>query len=503
LGIDEDAMDRHTDLRGHASLRRVSAAAAALLLLAVSGCIKLRKPPDAAALKTESMPTVALPPAWIAAKTTGGPVQDNWLASFSDPQLDAAVTEALAHNADLRVGAARVEQAQLYAKLAGAKLYPSVDLLARGGGKMSGDNSGLQGAALTLSWELDIWGRVRAGRAAASADARSAEADYVYARESLAALVAKSWFLATEAGLQAEVARGTIRDGEQLVSLAEQRQKVGVGNEEDVYVARAGLGTSRDALRGIELAREQAIRALELLLGRYPAGAAAVTAQLPGQPEAIPAGLPSELLERRPDVVAAERRVAAAFHRIQEAKAARLPAINLTTGISTVSSELFVLKDHENPTWNGGASLLAPIFRGGALKTQVEIRTAEQKQAVADYAAVGLRAFGEVESALSAEQAARDREQILAQTAQDYRRALEIVQTQFRVGSTDLRFVTQRQLALNAAQSALVRMQAEQRVQRINLHLALGGSFAPKPQEAGTPPPPPPPPDKVQPATPR
>jgi outer membrane protein, multidrug efflux system len=122
-----------------------------------------------------------------------------------------------------------------------------------------------------------------------------------------------------------------------------------------------------------------------------------------------------------------------------------------------------------------------PIFRGGALKTQVEIRTAEQKQALASYADVGLRAFGEVEAALSSEIAAREREKILAGTLSDNERALEIVQTQFKVGSTDLRFVNQRQLALNSVQSALVRMQAEQRVQRINLHLALGGSFEQKP----------------------
>ena len=94
---------------------------------------------------------------------------------------------------------------------------------------------------------------------------------------------------------------------------------------------------------------------------------------------------------------------------------------------------------------------------------------------------VGLRAFGEVENALAAEIAAREREQILAQTLADNQRALEIVQTQFKVGSTDLRFVTQRQLALNATQSALIRVQAEQRVQRVNLHLALGGSFEPRP----------------------
>jgi outer membrane protein TolC len=173
--------------------------------------------------------------------------------------------------------------------------------------------------------------------------------------------------------------------------------------------------------------------------------------------------------------------VAAAFHRIQEAKAARLPAIALTTSVSSISSDLFVLQDHSNPVWSLGANLLAPLYRGGALKTQVEIRTAEQKQAIAEYAAVGLRAFGEVEGALAAEIAAREREQILTQVVSDNEQALSVVQTQFKVGSTDLRFVEQRQLALNATRSALIRVQAEQRVQRVNLHLALGGSFEPKP----------------------
>jgi outer membrane protein, multidrug efflux system len=464
------------------AVRRLTVLAIAGSILTVAPACILKKPPDAAEIKKEALPTVETPATWTAQGAASGDVSDNWLASFNDQQLNAAVAEAIANNADLRLGAARVEQALLYAKLAGARLYPSVDLLARGGGKLSGDSSGLQGAVLTATWELDLWGRVRYGRAAAAADAASAQADFEYARQSIAALVAKSWFLATEAGLQAEVARATVREGDELVRLAETRSKVGVGNDEDIYVARASVGLSRDTLRQLELAREQALRALELLIGRYPAAAAAVTAQLPGQPPGVPAGLPSQLLERRPDVVAAERRVAAAFNRIHEAKAARLPTISLTTGVSAISSELFILKERDNPIWNLGASLLMPIYKGGALKTQVDIRTAEQKQAIAAYASIGLRAFGEVENALAAEIAAREREQILTQTLADTRRAFDVVTTQFKVGSTDLRFVTQRQLALNANESALVRMQAEQRVQRVNLHLALGGSFDARPQ---------------------
>src|SRR3954471_23767578 len=438
----------------------------------------LKTPPDAAAIKAASMPTVQTPAAWKGLTSTA--VSDSWLTTFHDDQLAAAVSEAIANNPDLRVGATRVEQAMLYAKLAGARLYPSVDLLGRAGLKLSGDNSGLQGAILSIGWEVDLWGRVRSGRAAAAADAASAEADFAYARESIAALVAKAWFLATEAGLQAEQARATITSSEDLVRLAETRSQVGVGNDEDIYVARAAVGTSRDLLRQIELSREQAIRALELLIGRYPAAAAVVSPKLPGQPAEVPAGLPSQLLERRPDVIAAERRVAAAFHRVGEAKAARLPTISLTAGASVISSELFVLKERDNPIWNLGAGLLAPLYRGGALKTQVEIRTSEQKQAVAAYASIGLRAFAEVENALSSELAARERETILAETLSENQRAYDIVQTQFRIGSTDLRYVNQRQLTLQSNQSALIRAQAEQRVQRVNLHLALGGSFAPK-----------------------
>ena len=152
-------------LRGRISQHSRSAVGRCLLaglVFTLPGC-RLKKPPDTAAIKEQALPTVQLPAQWTAAGAAGT-VADNWLATFADEQLTAAVAEAIAHNVDLRVAATRVEQAMLYAKLAGAKLWPSADVLARGGGKMSGDNSGLQGATLSVSWELDLWGRVRYGR---------------------------------------------------------------------------------------------------------------------------------------------------------------------------------------------------------------------------------------------------------------------------------------------------------------------------------------------------
>ena len=200
---------------------------------------------------------------------------------------------------------------------------------------------------------------------------------------------------------------------------------------------------------------------------------------MPGRdvPGPVPAGLPSELLERRPDVIAADRRVAAAFYRTQEAKAARLPRISLTASVNDISSELFLLKNRDNPVWSAGASLMLPVFSGGALKQQVAIRTAEQKQAVAEYGQVGARAFGEVESALSAEFAAKRREAVLGRAVTENLRASELAQVRYRVGSGDLRGVQQQQIAVYGSRTALVRVQAEQLVQRVNVYLALGGGF--------------------------
>jgi outer membrane protein TolC len=187
--------------------------------------------------------------------------------------------------------------------------------------------------------------------------------------------------------------------------------------------------------------------------------------------------MPSELLERRLDVVAAERRVAAAFYRTEEAKAARLPRISLTAAVTSISSELFVLKDRDNPVWSAGASLLAPIYLGGALQSQVEIRTAEQKLAVAEYGRIGARVFSEVEGALSSGFVLDQRATILAQAVSENERALELANVRYRVGSGDLRAVQQQQVALYGARTSLLRVQSEQLVQRINLHLALGGGF--------------------------
>ena len=452
-----------------------------LFLILLAGCAT--KPPpmlDEIHQQSGTLTNFSLTNAWKAGAATG-PVTDNWLAAFNDAQLYALVAEAMTNNPDLRVSAPRVEQAAQYVELAKAAMRPMVNLVGSGGLKMGGGDvsSALQGVSLGVSWEPDLWGRLRYGRNAYEATYASARADFEFGRQSLAATTAKSWFTAAETWLQLQIAEDMVKAAQELVTLAERRLQVGPGSEQDVALARANLGTFQDTAKQVRLAHAQTLRAMELLLGRYPAAELQARRDLPALPGPIPAGLPLEMLERRPDMIAAERRVAAAFHRVGEAKAARLPRIVLNANVAAIQSDIVQLKnDFDNPTGGAGAKLIAPIYQGGALKTQVEIRTLEQKEAIAQYARLALRALGDVENALAGGQTLSERELVTRQVQTDNERALALAQTSYRVGSADLRAVQQQQLNVHAARLALLRVQSEQLAQRVNLHLALGGSFS-------------------------
>jgi len=432
--------------------------------------------------QTGTLTSIPLDQPWKAASLSTDPIRDNWLASFDDPALNALVAEALINNPDLKVAATVVEQAGQYVEMAKAALRPAINLFGVGGINMGGGDisSSLQGVSLGVSWEPDLWGRMRYGRNAAQATYASVQADYEFSRQSLAAMVARGWFGASESLIQTRIAQAMVSSSSELVALSEKRWEIGVGSEQDVALARANLATFQDAARQVDLAHEQNLRALELLLGRYPAAELAAREELTDMPGPIPTGLPLQMLERRPDMIAAEQRVAAAFNRVGEAKAARLPRIILNANVASISSDVLQLQDDfDNPTGGAGAKLIAPIYRGGELQTQVEIRTLEQKEAVADYARMALRALGDVENGLAASEALSQRKALLEQAVTDNERAVELAETSFRVGRADRRTVEQQQLSLQSARQALLRVQSEALSQRTYLHLALGGSFEP------------------------
>jgi outer membrane protein, multidrug efflux system len=472
-----------------AATRRVPGAiGAAVAAMLAAGCVADPPPPDE--IRQQALGSVALDHPWKAGLPAQGTVQDNWLASFSDSTLDSLVREALTANPDLRAAAARMRQAAEYLVQARAPQFPAVGIGGTGGLKASGGggdpSSAMQGVVAAASWELDLWGRVRYGKRAAAEDNVSAQADFEFARQSIAAGVAKAWFTAIQLTQQARLAGEMVNSSTELAKLAGDRERVGAGTDVDTALARANVHNLEDVRAQAEFGRDQALRALELLLGRYPAAEIAARSDFVAMPPPPPVGVPLNMLERRPDVIAAERRVAAAFNRVGQAKAAMLPQITLSLNFGYFDSDILQLKeDFDNPSGGIGARLLAPIFQGGALRAQVRIRNLQQQEALADYAGTALRALNDVENAIAAGRTLSTRVRNLSEAFDEQQRALSLTETSLRVGRADRRTLEQQRMSTADAHIALLAVRAEELAQRVNLHLALGGSFE-------TPPPPPP-----------
>ena len=422
-----------------------------------------------------------MPAAWAAAQASVGDVQVGWADKFQDKLLTKLVREAQVNNKDLQAAAANVEQSWALARQAGAALKPDVTLTTGGGrsgtlDRQTPDSSNVR-AGMQVNWELDVWGRIRAGQQAAAATAESLEADFRFSQQSLAASVARAYFLAIEAGLLADVTRKSLDALTEMTRIVTVQYKHGMASSQDLALSKSDLATARATLAEAEGAQRAALRALELLLGRYPGADLTVRTSLPGTPPAPPPGVPSEILERRPDIVAAERRVAAAFNRLDEAKAARLPRIALTSSIGGSSNELGDVVDPKNVAWNVAGNLVAPVYRGGALQAQVEISTFEQKQAVAAYGQAALNAFKEVETSLDQNVVLRERSEALNEASKEAHKAFRIAQLRYNEGEIEVLEVLIIQQRVFTAESNHVSNERAWLERWVNLNLALGGSW--------------------------
>ena len=412
--------------------------------------------------------------------TSAAPIEVNWLDSFRSRQLDALVEEAQANNRDLQSAAARVERARALATKAGAVLKPSAAIGTSGGGSglLEGDTSREDyGLSAQVSWEIDIWGKMSAGRRSAEASAASAEAQLKYAQHALAATTAKSYFVALEAGMQEALAEENIQTLQEVARIVQVQYDNGLANAQDLALSKSDLALSRAQLEEVRLSRRDALRALELLLGRYPGADLELASQLPKLPAPPPAGLPSELLERRPDVIAAERQVAAAFEETARARAARLPSLSLTAGLGASSADLSSVLNTGNIAWQAAGNLLAPILDGGARSADIAAATAAQKESVANYAQTALEAFGDVETFLDQGSSLARRAEQLDTAADEAARALKVAELRHKEGEAPLLDVLSVQQRVAARKSQAINMQRLQLTQRVNLYLALGGEW--------------------------
>ncbi|QYJ08333.1 efflux transporter outer membrane subunit [Qipengyuania flava] len=455
----------------------VSAVAMATLL---AGCSTVRAVNDerAEALAAESVPPV--PDQWTSVRERVGPVDVGWIAAFNDPVLTALVEEAQRNNRNLQAAAASVRRANAFARQAGAPLLPSVGLSADAARTevFEGPGSGNRfGVGLQVSYEVDLWGRIAAGEAAAIASAQAAEADYIFAQYSIAASVARTYFLVIESREQADVAAGIVDALTEIVRIVNLRFRYGFASEYDTSLAEADLQSARDSLAAARNGEIEALRALEALVGRYPAGLLETAENLPGVPPPPGAGLPSQLLERRPDVIAAERDVAAALNSLSVARAARLPSLSLSTSVGGSSAQLENILDPVNLAWTLAGNLLAPIFQGGALDAQVDIAQADVDAAAAIYADTAINAFTEVESALDRGVFLRTRREALETSVARSRNALRLSNLQFGQGEIDLFDVLGTQQRVFGAESSLLAIKRAQLNQYVELSLALGGDW--------------------------
>jgi outer membrane protein, multidrug efflux system len=461
--------------------------AACLVAAFLSGCA-LAHPPQHSSMVTASLPpSTTIPPTWGANATSKEAVADDWLKSFSDPGLDAVVAEAIKNNLDLRQAAAKVEMSRQTVVIVGAQLKPQVGAVFAAAGTRDTSQSDAffsQGAYLGASWEIDVWGRLRAQQAAARAGFEAVGLDYAFARQSLAATTAKSWYLTVETRRLVDLASQDVELYNELLKLAKIREAAGKVANLDVVEASASLNETEGQLRKMQSLYDEARRNLETLIGRYPGGEMEVDSVFVPVPPPVPAGLPGSLLERRPDLLAAERQVLATFRTLEASKLALLPSITLTADGGRLDDRLLSLLNLNPTLFHSALQIYVPIYQGSALRAQIRISEAQQEQALAAYGSAALNAFREVEIALNNEGLLAQRLAYEQSAGKDRDEAVRIGRLKYQAGVIDMLSLVQLQTSQVETAMEIVQTMNSQLANRINLHLDLGGSFDVSPAAA-------------------
>jgi multidrug efflux system outer membrane protein len=436
---------------------------------------------------------LVVPSSWTAPEdgVSEWPSDPSWWTSFDDERLDELIREAIENNYSLKAAVARVDAAEASARLAGAQGLPNlsagmnasrrkqnlIGIPIPGAGDIISTRTTSYGVSLDLSWELDLWGRVRSAKSAALADLEASAADLAGLRLSVAAQTAKACFALVESRQQVDLASETVESYRLSAEQVRDRYKQGVRTSLDLRLAMSSLYAAEALLENRIEGYDRTKRQFEILLGRYPAAAIEGFSELPEVAGAVPQGLPSELLIRRPDLYAAERRYAAAEKRVSEARRAFFPSINLTGSAGTLTQQLEDLVSGDFNVWSIATGVTQPLFQGGRLRANLALSHALADQALANYAQALLTGFAEVESALFAEQSLARREDKLARSAEQSEAARVLAERQYNSGIVDYITVLETQRRALNSQSELISVRRQRLDARVNLHLALGGGF--------------------------
>ena len=393
-----------------------------LLLMSVSAAVVLSGCQTLDFLRTE--PTI------ISTNLPNAPASDwseyasdelpsvDWVGDFNDGVLSTLVNEALDSNPSIRAAAAIYDASLARLDISEADRLPLVSGSARAtrtqfGFELFDNNHGVPDAGFTnassnfgvnASWEPDVWGRINDQISASELDVAAAQADFASARLAVTSRVAQTWFNLIEARLLMELSQRDVETKERALRLTQRRFESGVAGSSDVRLARSSVANSEAAQASRKQQLSALTRSLETILRRYPAEAIAASSDFPSLPSLTGAGLPEQVLTRRPDLLAAARRLKSQGLNVDLAQKSLLPSISLSGGVSTGGGGIMQVFDLDSLVANLVANLTQPIFNGGSLKANVRQQEALLRREAENFADIVLSAYLEVENALDAEQ---------------------------------------------------------------------------------------------------
>ncbi len=412
------------------------------------------------------------------------PLVLDWWQAFGSAELSGLVAQALAGNPDLAIAAERIRQAEAVLQIAGASLFPTLNLDAvtvRTGSRPSGGPTTTNKStdiALTASYELDLWGKNASIARSAGESLQATRFDYETVRLTLVAGVATTYFDVLTFRARLAIARETLAIAERILAVVESRVRYGAASQLDLARQQTAVFQARAIIPPLELAERQARNALAVLVGRPPEGfdvADRPIVELP-VPGVEPA-LPADVLVRRPDIAATEAQLAAANADVAAARAALLPTIRLTGSAGLASDALLSIGSSPTLIYAVAASLLQPIFDGGRLLGQVDFAASQERALVENYRRSILAALTDVENALVAANRTALQEELQTQARDGAQRSLRLAEIRYREGVDDLTIVLDAQRTLFQAQDLLAQIRLARLAASVALYRALGGGW--------------------------
>lgn len=416
----------------------------------------------------------------------------DWWKQFGSNELSTLVDEGQHNNFEIAAAFSRVKQAELRARIAGAPLLPNVGVSANAARTVplsGGTPSNSADAGLQVSYEIDFWGKNSAGVDAAEATLRANRYDRETVALTVTSGIVSTYLQVLSLRDRLEIARQNVNNAERVLRLVEAQSRAGSASPLDLARQRSALANQRQLIPDLQQQEQDAQTALAILLGRPPQNFKVEEKGLARiQMPRISAGLPSELLTRRPDIRRAEANLAAANANVAVARASLFPSISLTGSTGAQSNALLSLFNGPNLFANLGTSLIAPIFDGGNLRNQQALAEAQKEELVQVYRQRVITSLSEVEKALGAIRSLEERYRLKVNEVDQARFAFELAEIRYRAGAEDLLVVLDTQRTLSEAQNQLGQIKLQRLQATVSLYKALGGGWQDKqvPGDTGT-----------------